>query len=218
MIEEILPSVVATAEMRNGDEAGDLFDEEKALIGRAVEKRRAEFASGRACARRALAELGFDPHPILSGKRGEPIWPGETIGSITHCNGYCASAVGRTRDLITIGIDAEPNQPLPERLLPDIARPEERPHLAELSRDQPSVHWDRLLFSAKESVYKAWFPLTRKWLGFEDATLTIHPEDAAFSAHLLVPGPVGARGTINGFEGRYLVRNGIVATAIAVAY
>ena len=31
------------------------------------------------------------------------------------------------------------------------------------------LHWDRILFCAKEATYKAWFPLTRRWLGFEDA-------------------------------------------------
>ena len=71
------------------------------------------------------------------------------------------------------------------------------------------VHWDRLLFCAKESVYKAWFPLTRQWLGFQQAEITIM-DNGIFGARLLVPGP-----SLTGFTGRWLVRDGLVLTAIA---
>ena len=71
----------------------------------------------------------------------------------------------------------------------DIARPEELPHAAAVRADVPHVHWDRLLFSAKESVYKAWFPLARRWLGFEDAVVMIDPSAGTFQARLLVVGP-----------------------------
>ena len=47
--------------------------------------------------------------------------------------------------------------------------------LAALARAVPLTHWGRLLFSAKEAVYKAWYPLTGRWLGFEEARLTIDP-------------------------------------------
>ena len=48
------------------------------------------------------------------------------------------------------------------------------------------VHWDRVLFSAKESIYKAWFPLTGRWLGFEEASLSIDPAAGTFAARLHV--------------------------------
>jgi 4'-phosphopantetheinyl transferase EntD len=216
VIEEILPAAAATAETL--DDSGEviLFPAEEALVGRAVEKRRREFATGRACARQALDSLGVPPAPIGSGERGEPLWPDGVVGSITHCDGYRACAVARSVDLATIGIDAEPHAPLPDGLIGDIAGPEERPRLAALADADPNLHWDRLLFSAKESVYKAWFPLARAWLGFEDATLTIDPA-GAFAARLLVPGPTVDGRPIEGFEGRWLVRDGIVVTAIAVA-
>ena len=51
------------------------------------------------------------------------------------------------------------------------------------------MSWDRLLFSTKESVYKAWFPLAERWLGFEDARVTIDRDRGSFAARLLVPGP-----------------------------
>lgn len=217
MIDELLPAAVAAIEaFEDADETG-LLPGEEAAVGRAVEKRRREFATGRACARGALARLGLPAAPIPSGERGEPLWPDGVVGSITHCDGYRAGAVARSAELLTIGIDAEPNLPLPDGVLGDVARAEERPRLAELSISRPEIHWDRLLFSAKESVYKAWFPLARRWLGFEDATLSIDPAAGTFAARLLVEGPTVAGGRLRGFEGRWLARDGLVLTAIAVA-
>jgi enterobactin synthetase component D / holo-[acyl-carrier protein] synthase len=216
VIEELLPASVASAEAF-GDEGNEPHPGEAQIVARAVEKRRGEFATGRACARLALAKLGFEPDPILAGERGEPLWPAGAVGSITHCDGYRAGAVARSADLLTLGIDAEPHRPLPEGLAGDIARPEELARLAELARSQPAIHWDRLLFSAKESVYKAWYPLAERWLGFEDATLTIDAGAGTFSARLLVSGPELDDGPLSGFEGRWLVRDGLLITAIAAA-
>jgi len=216
MIEAILPAVAVVVEARADEGERPLLDEEQAIVGRAVEKRREEFATGRACARAALERLGHEPAPILSGERGEPLWPEGVVGSITHCNGYRAAAVAPSSELRSIGIDAEPHAPLPEGLLGDIAWEEELAHLSDLSRLDPAVHWERLLFSAKESVYKAWFPLARRWLGFEDARLKLDPSSRKFEARLLVAGPVVNGRAIDRFSGAWLVRDGLVLTAIAV--
>ncbi|WP_319204824.1 DUF6545 domain-containing protein [Streptomyces sp. ME02-8801-2C] len=77
---------------------------------------------------------------------------------MTHCDGYRAAAVSRRLDVAALGIDAEPHAPLPPGLLRRIASPSERGHLTALRHTRPALHWDRLFFSAKESVYKAWFP------------------------------------------------------------
>ncbi len=216
MLERLLPEGVAIAETRAElDDA--LFPAEAELVARAVEKRRREFASGRACAHRALAKLGLEPGPVLSGEKGEPQWPEGVVGSITHCEGYRGCATARAEDLASIGIDAELDAPLPAGLLADIALPEERKHLAALAREQPGVNWDRLLFSAKESVYKAWFPLAGRWLGFEDASLELDPGGCTFLAHLLVPGPTLGGAELTGFSGRWTVAGGTLCTAIAVA-
>jgi 4'-phosphopantetheinyl transferase EntD len=90
-----------------------------------------------------------------------------------------------------------------------VSLPAERDALTALAAAHPGVCWDRLLFCAKESVYKAWFPLTRQWLGFQQAEITIMG-NGAFEARLLVPGP-----SLTGFTGRWLVRDGLVLTAIA---
>ena len=120
-------------------------------------------------------------------------------------------------ELLGIGIDAEPNEPLPAGVLAEIARAEELPRLDELARRDPRVHWDRLLFSAKESVYKAWFPLVGRRLGFADAVLSIDPCRRGFTARLVVSGPALAGGQLNMFSGRWLVDDGLVLTAVTLA-
>jgi 4'-phosphopantetheinyl transferase EntD len=216
MIAEILPAAVVAVEARSDPPDVVLFAAEQAVLGRAVAKRRREFTTARDCAHRALTVLGLPPLPIPSGPRGEPRWPMGIVGSITHCHGYRACAVARASELLALGIDAEPNEPLPAGVLGAIARPEELPQLCQLAHTTPAVHWDRLLFSAKESVYKAWFPLTRQELGFEDAVLAIDPRAGSFTARLLVPAPPAADVRPRTLSGRWLVRDGLVLTAIAL--
>lgn len=247
MIEEILPAGVAVVDTVHDADSVPLFPEEECAVARAVDKRRREFTTGRACARSALAKLGVPAGPIPSGERGEPCWPPGVVGSITHCVGYRACAVAHGSEFLALGIDAEPHAPLPDGLLGDIALPEEAVWLDRLQENVPGVHWDRLLFSAKESVYKAWFPLARRWLGFEDALLNIdagtetgapgsragagghagapggdgHAARSAapggtFNARLLVDGPTLGGSRLEGFDGRWAVRDGLVLTAVAL--
>jgi 4'-phosphopantetheinyl transferase EntD len=211
MIRDILPAAVAAAEAFEDPADVRLFPEEEALITRAVDKRRREFGTARTCARRALADLGRPPAPIVRGDNGAPVWPDGVVGSITHCAGYRGAAVAEAREIRTLGIDAEPHDRLSAEVLEVIARPEELAALGSMNGD---LCWDRLLFSAKEAVYKAWFPLARTWLGFEGASLTFGEPGTsgtgAFTARILVPGPV------TGFTGRWAVADGLLATAIAV--
>jgi 4'-phosphopantetheinyl transferase EntD len=217
VIEEIVPESAACAESFSGSLGTGLFPEEKTLVARAARKRREEFTTGRECARGALGALGVPAVPILRGYRGAPQWPTGIVGSITHCEGYCAAAVARTQDLVTIGLDAEPNAPLPGGVLELVSQPAERARLRELTDAAPDMGWDRLLFCAKEAVYKAWFPLTGKWLDFSDADITIDATDGTFSARLMVPMPaVDGTPLGDGFTGRWLARDGLILTAITV--
>ncbi len=214
MLEQILPASASVAEVRGDVADAVLFPEEKEVISNAVEKRRREFRTGRACARSALVDLGVQSQAIPSGPRGAPQWPAGVVGSITHCDGYRAAAVARTTDLVTIGVDAEVDAPLPEGVLADIALPEEVRALEALALAEPGLSWDRLLFSIKESVYKAWFPLTERWLGFEDARVRIDPHCGSFAARLLVPGPSLDGGELNTFAGCWLAGDGLLLAAI----
>jgi 4'-phosphopantetheinyl transferase EntD len=218
LIGEILPAAVLVEDTREDLLDCVLFAEEETVVGRAVQKRRHEFTTARACARRALARLDLPAQPIAAGRRGEPLWPAGVVGSITHCQGYRACALARASDFLAVGIDAETNGPLPDGVLAEIAcAEEERAWLRVQARLAPEIRWDRLLFSAKESVYKVWFPLTERWLGFEDAVVTVDPA-GTFRARLLVRAPtaVGAR-QLTTLHGRWLARDGFVLTAIALA-
>ncbi|WP_435282618.1 4'-phosphopantetheinyl transferase family protein [Streptomyces koelreuteriae] len=218
MIEELLPASVVTVEAYGQDGADTpLYPEEAALVARAVAKRRREFAVVRSCARRAMEKLGVPPQPILPGERGAPGWPAGLAGSMTHCDGYGAAALVRAADLASLGIDAEVHGPLPEGVLPSVSLPSEAERLRRLAAQHPDIHWDRLLFSAKESVYKAWFPLTGKWLDFMEADIDISA-DGTFRATLLVPGPLVGAHRVDRFEGRWTTSRGLVATAVAIQH
>ncbi|MFF1640475.1 4'-phosphopantetheinyl transferase [Streptomyces sp. NPDC058246] len=226
MMEELLPESVVAVESYGDDgaEGAILYPEELALLTRAVEKRRREFTTVRACARRAMEKLGVPPGPVLPGERGAPQWPQGVIGSMTHCEGYSAAALARATDLASLGMDAEPHLALPEGVLDAVALPTEVGRLDRLGAENPTVHWDRLLFSAKESVYKAWFPLTRKWLDFSEADIDIVQGPASggtalsgrFRAQLLVPGPLVDGERVGAFDGRWTVQRGLLATVVTV--
>ena len=209
MLEKIVPAVAVAVEAFGDDPDEQPWPGEEHLIARAVDGRRREFMTTRRCARVALGRLGVPAGPILTGPNREPLWPGGIVGSLTHCTGYRAAVVARDTDLASVGIDAEPHAALPADVLRLVTSAGERDHLAGLAAADPAVHWDRLLFSAKESVYKAWHPLTARWLGFDEAVLTIDPSEQTFTARLLVDDPIP-------FHGRFLVERDLVATAVSV--
>ncbi|MBT2404448.1 MULTISPECIES: 4'-phosphopantetheinyl transferase superfamily protein [unclassified Streptomyces] len=218
MIDELLPSPVGTGSTFVDYDAAltALYPQEVAAVASARPKRRQEYANVRMCARRAMGELGVPPAPVLSGGRGEPLWPDGIVGSMTHCPGFRAAAMARSSAFLGLGIDAEPNLPLAEDLLEFIALPQERARVEALMRSSPGVCWDRLLFSAKEAVFKVWFPLAERGLDFTQADIRIDPGSGTFSARLLVPGPTADGGRVEGFDGRWLSRQGILLTAIAL--
>ncbi|MFD7094673.1 4'-phosphopantetheinyl transferase [Streptomyces xanthophaeus] len=223
MIQEILPTGVVSVEAR-GDLTGALLEpgegilpEEAPLIAKAVPSRQREFTTVRICARRALGRLGQPPVALVTNRRGAPQWPSGVVGSMTHCAGYRAAAVARSADAAAIGIDAEPHRPLPAGVLDTIALPREQRSVRALTDRSPATPWDRILFSAKESVFKAWYPLTEQELAFEEADIEIDGTTGDFSARLLRPGPVVGGRRIEVFTGRWLARDGLVMTAVTVA-
>jgi 4'-phosphopantetheinyl transferase EntD len=82
----------------------------------------------------------------------------------------------------------------------------ERRSIEHLAKE--NLHADRLLFSIKESVFKAWYPLTKRWIGFDDSTVTINPDNHTFVARL--------HSQEIEFAGRYTTMAGMLCTAIAV--
>ena len=217
MLDELLPPPAHAVEVYGDPPGLMLYPEEEACVARAVEARRREFTTGRYCARAALRRSGVTPGAIAKGPGGAPAWPAGVVGSITHCAGYRAAAVALATDLIAIGIDAEPAEPLPGGVLGIVAVPGERAGLAVLAATWPGVPWDRLLFSAKESVYKAWAPLAGTFLDFDDVCVRIDAAAGTFAARLLVPGADAVAGPGGLLRGRFAVRDGLLVTATARA-
>jgi 4'-phosphopantetheinyl transferase EntD len=213
LIGRILPPGVTSSEVFDDAAPAPLFLAEAALMRGRLPRRRRQFASARACARRCLAELGRSPAPLLPGPGGAPQWPAGVVGSITHCEGYRAAVVASASRYAALGIDAEPAGPLPKGVLGLITSPAERAELAELAELDPAVPWERVFFSAKEAVYKAWYPATGIWLGFRDATLSL-AVDGTFTAEIRPPGDVTVDPV---YEGRWLAGAGedLVLTAVA---
>ncbi len=133
------------------------------------------------------------------------------MGAITHCRGYCAAAVARATELRTLGIDAELRGPLPQGVIDLVCTEQERRQVAEL----PGDHWATLLFSAKESIYKAWYPVAQRWLGYLDAELTIDADQDCFSARILVGGAEEVFWS-NPVRGRFALSDERVFTAVVV--
>jgi 4'-phosphopantetheinyl transferase EntD len=213
MLEDLLPGNVACVEVRGDNPLACLFSEEADQFGWAVESRVKEFTTARSCARRALSKLGLPETPILRGPNREPLWPSGVVGSITHCEGFRAAVVGKGSDLLTVGIDAEIHEELPAEVFPHVCI---EPELVWLANAPKGVHWDRVLFSVKESVYKAWFPLTQRWLGFDDVAVTLRPADGTFHARLLVDSPAIDGEVLTEFSGRFMVQKRLILTATSV--
>jgi 4'-phosphopantetheinyl transferase EntD len=214
MIADLVPRAVVTVETRQEFVESTLFAEEEASLGRAAKRRRREFVTGRACARRALEQLGVEPCPIVSGDRGAPVWPAGVVGSITHCRGYRACSVAALRDIVSVGIDAEVDGPLPEGVLSAVASSRERQRLDASASE--GIHLEKVLFSAKEAIYKSWFPATGTSLEFEDVDVSLDAKTRTFCGRLLVSAPVVGGRRLTEFRGRWSVEDGVVLTATAV--
>jgi 4'-phosphopantetheinyl transferase EntD len=212
---ETLVRASACAETFSDVPESMMLSVEAAAVAGAVAERRREFGTVRNCAREALRQLGVPAVPILPDVDGAPRWPVGVVGSLTHCAGYRAAVVARSGELCGVGIDAEPHAAVPDAALDLVLRDEERTRLFGLARSYPDLHWDRILFCVKEAVYKAWFPLTRRWLDFADVSTTVHL-DGTFAARLLVRHPGVAGVEPDGFSGRWVVGRGLVVAATSV--
>jgi 4'-phosphopantetheinyl transferase EntD len=217
MLGLILPAGVESEERFGEAPGGVLLAEEEKIIAHAVRARRREYATVRSCARACLGRLGYPEVPILPGVGGAPSWPAGVQGSMTHCAGYVAAAVGPIPRISAIGIDAEPDAPLPDGVLDLVATAAEQDHLAMIQPQPGSPNWDRLLFSAKESVYKAWFPLVGEWLDHQQAEILINPHDQTFEAQLSRDGLILGGRQIRHLHGRWTRNQGILVTAVVLA-
>jgi len=214
----LFPPGVAAAELREKGDPGLLLPEEAVYLGRAVVKRAQEFAAGRVCARRALAEFGIFDFPIRVAGDRQPIWPDHMVGSITHTAGFCAAVVAERRCIGAVGLDSEVVGDVNCEIWPSICVPNETVWLASLPASQRAAAVT-LIFSAKEAFYKCQYPVVRESLDFRDVSVeaaawgapngvfTIHPaRNIAIAKDLTVP-----------LQGRYLFHEQFVTAGMALA-
>jgi len=182
----LIPQGVAAAELRAPGDASLLWPAEALFIANAVPKRVQEFAAGRLCARRALAEFGVTDFAVQVAGDRRPVWPESLIGSITHTAGFCAAVVAERARLLALGIDTEVAGAVKAELWSSICVAEE---LAWLESLQPGARAAAatLIFAVKEAVYKCQYPLTFERLSFRD--LCVSPVDwgAAHGVYAVAP-------------------------------
>lgn len=211
-LREMLPAGISMAETCEPSPIHTLLAVERVAIASAVPKRAVEFATGRWCARQALAQLGIHESPLLPNSDRAPVWPADIVGSITHTEGYCAAATGRRDRFAGIGIDAELDGRVGGELWPIVFTAGEIAWLGNLpAQERPTMA--TVLFSAKESFYKAQYPLTHAWLDFQAVTVSVRDD----SWTLNVVSPQGALQRLRlPVSGRFAIRDRLVVTAIAI--
>lgn len=157
-----------------------------ASIQRSVAKRQAEFLAGRLCARAALQQLdNLDCVPAIGEDRA-PVWPPHISGSITHSSGHAAAIVGHKAQWRGLGMDLENVLSLEraERLAGEILTADELQRMARLPREQ-HARLVTLTFSAKESLFKALYPIVQKRFYFEHAEVVEWSEHGQMRLRLL---------------------------------
>ena len=160
------------AELRLPGDPQLLLPEEAVHLGRAVPKRVGEFAAGRLCARRALAEFGIVNFPIRAAADRQPLWPQSVVGSITHTAGFCAAVVAHRHAADALGLDSEVVGDVNLDIWPTICAPVEIKWVESLPLpERPAAV--TLIFSAKEAFYKCQYPVVGERLDFHDVSIEI---------------------------------------------
>ncbi|MFS4582227.1 4'-phosphopantetheinyl transferase family protein [Phaeobacter sp. C3_T13_0] len=191
------------------------FPEEAAcLSANAVQKRRHEFAAGRAAAHQAMASLGTEPSAILVGPKRAPIWPAGLVGSISHCSSAAIAVLALPRQMRGLGVDVEEDTPLADDLVPQICRPAEREWLKKQNNPGQLA---KVIFSAKEAAYKCQYRLSECFFGFDGMELEMTVAQGTdqltgqFCARFTSDRPPFQQGDT--IEGRFAVGEGLIATA-----
>ncbi len=188
----------------------DAYPEEMAAVKGAVEKRRREFAAGRMAVRLALRELGAPALAVPMGPDRAPVWPAGLVGSITHCDVACLAVTAWEGEIALLGLDMERDTPLENDLVPEICTEQERAWLAALEAPGQAA---KVIFSAKEAVYKAQYPRSRTLIGFDALHVVPDLVGGQFTAEFRegVPGFAAGRR----IAGKLAIGHGFILTAVA---
>jgi 4'-phosphopantetheinyl transferase EntD len=214
----LFPPGAVAANLREAGDPALLLPAEAVHVARAVPKRVQEFAAGRLCARRALAEFGIVDFAIKVADDRRPVWPDSFVGSITHTAGFAAAVVAERRSLAAQGLDSEVVGDVDAKLWPSICMPTETAWIASLPASEQAAAVT-LIFSAKEAFYKCQYALVGERLNFHDVSVEVAAWGAADGAYRIHP----ARGialltrTALPLQGRYLYHEGFVTAGMGLA-
>ncbi len=136
----------------------------------AVPKRKAEFITGRIASRECLRILGSSDLVFINPDR-TPLWPQGFIGSISHDMDIACAVVAKEDPPLSLGVDlclsmTERDASLIER---QISYEEEVALFTSLGISKANAL--RLIFSGKESLYKALYHLVRRFIDFKDVRI-----------------------------------------------
>lgn len=181
---------------------------------RSVESRYQEFYAGRWCAAQGQHSLCGEWHIPVIGEGRAPVWQQGIVGSISHTRLWAASAVGHAARFRAIGIDLESLACLPTEVswLQEIADTRELDLVSGLA----SSAAPGLIFSAKESLFKALYPLTNVYFEFRDARVISASPDALELQLGLDLDSVFSKN--QRFQARYLAQNGHVLTSVVLVH
>jgi 4'-phosphopantetheinyl transferase EntD len=166
-LSRLYPPGVVAADLRGPGDPALLLPAETKYLGRAVPKRVREFAAGRLCARRALAEFGIVDFAVEVADDRQPIWPASMVGSITHTAGFCAAVVAERELVAALGLDSEVVGDVNAEIWSRVCVPVESAWVRALPTSQQAAAIT-LIFSAKEAFYKCQYPIAHERLDFQD--------------------------------------------------
>ena len=164
----------------DGDEQALLAEERSAFAASVIKVQRASGAA-RMVARELMRRAGVAPQPIVKSAGGMPAWPDGIVGSLAHEATVAVAALARRADYLSVGVDIELAEPLAPDLLDIVAAPGERAAMRDLPLE------GRLLFSIKEAVYKAAYPLDRVFLDHHDVEVDLAARTATIRNGRTVP-------------------------------
>jgi len=220
----LFPAGVVAAELHGPGAVSLLHPDAIACVVHAVSARAGEFAAGRLCARRALAQLGIVDFPLRMAADRSAVWPPTVVGSISHTAGYCGAVAGERAKFGGLGLDTEVVAAVGAQLWPRLCAPLELTRLHAL----PAAHRPRaaaLMFSAKEAFYKAQYPLLGARLEFDDVMIEAACPDAGLDSRadggsgeftVIAGEAVALRLSGQRLRGRYRFHDGFVSAGIAL--
>ncbi|HTV74763.1 MAG TPA: 4'-phosphopantetheinyl transferase superfamily protein [Candidatus Acidoferrales bacterium] len=217
LLARLFTAPVAAYELRGAANAATLLPEEAGTCRAWRPKRLEEFAAGRVCARRALADLGVSGFALRRNADRTAAWPDHIVGSISHTVGFCGAVAAPRTQFASIGIDVEVVTRVTPDLWAQILTPREIAQLERLDvvgRERIAA----ILFSAKEAFYKCQYRITEAWLDYRDVSLDLcaqEPRGGSFIVRAATPNARAILGELTA-QGTYRLEGTLVATGIAL--